>query len=56
MIPLMPSPGSPKTVSTPQSMSRSTSASDAIGATVASRSVKFLARLSRPGEIKREPG
>jgi hypothetical protein len=30
MIPLMPSPGSPNTVSTPQSASRSTSSSDAI--------------------------
>src|SRR6266511_1344083 len=30
MIPLMPSPGSPKTVSTPQSMRRSTRSSEAI--------------------------
>ena len=30
MIPLMPSPGSPNTVSTPQAASRSTSSSDAI--------------------------
>ena len=34
MIPLMPSPGRPKTVSTPQSASRSISASDAIFAIV----------------------
>ena len=35
MIPLMPSPGRPKTVSTPQSASRSISTSDAIVAITA---------------------
>ena len=38
MIPLMPSPGRPKMVSTPQSISRSMSASDAIFDMAASRS------------------
>src|SRR5439155_6146354 len=37
MIPLMPSPGRPNTVSTPQSMSRSTSDSEAILPMVAPR-------------------
>src|SRR6266702_3576262 len=38
MMPLMPSPGSPKTESTPQSASRSIRASDAIRAIVPSAS------------------
>src|SRR6266704_6065358 len=67
MIPLMPSPGSPKTVSTPQSASRSISASDAIRAIVPSVShwtVPICPSRKRPnvapeGETaveNREPG
>src|SRR6266567_7133973 len=67
MIPLMPSPGSPKTVSTPQSASRSISASDAIRAIIPSAShwtVPFCPSRKRsnvaPGakraQDNREPG
>ena len=52
MIPLMPSPGRPKMVSTPQSTSRSISASDAIfdmGASLSFRSVGWHSRGGYPG-------
>src|SRR5512142_466566 len=53
MIPLMPSPGSPKTVSTPQSASRSISASDAIRAIVPSVLRSDRGLLSKPEAGKR---